>query len=292
MVNIHVLAFEQSDQDVQLATELYLNKHTSFESFIKDLEKQPFMSKYNKSDESYYVMAKALGNICYLSQSQDISIEDFDSSLISFEEFTISNEGVSTTVVNKSLDLVNVSKPVYNKLDIMGQIRVHMKSIKKAFEKKDWKLVSSIRDLLTSLWNKAKAAGIAVKDSVKSVTNYISKKIGFGKNKDKLVNEVKKEVNDVSKTTSKNVTKSTGDTKWVFPDEHYENLISGMNNEVRKVLKDPIDGPVFNKLGKRMDEIANLLDNPKLSSSKEQALTKELNDLSGKWWKLWAKYNQ
>lgn len=183
MVSIRVLAFEQSDQDVQLATELYLNKHTSFESFIKDLEKQPFMSKYNKSDESYYVMAKALGNICYLSQSQDISIEDFDSSLISFEEFTISNEGVSSTVVNKSLDLVNVSKPVYNKLDIMGQIKVHMRSIKKAFEKKDWKLVSSIRDLLTSLWNKAKAAGIAIKDSVKSMFDSITRKIGKGTGK-------------------------------------------------------------------------------------------------------------
>lgn len=183
MVNIRVLAFEQSDQDVQLATELYLNKHKSFESFIKDLEKQPFMSKYNKSDESYYVMAKALGNICYLSQSQDISIEDFDSSSISYEEFTISNEGVSSTVVNKSLDLVKVSKPVYNKLDIMGQIRVHMNSIKKAFEKKDWKLVSSIRDLLTSLWNKAKAAGIAIKDSMKSMFDSITSKIGKGKGK-------------------------------------------------------------------------------------------------------------
>lgn len=181
MVNIRVLAFEQSDQDVQLATELYLNKHTSFESFIKDLEKQPFMSKYNKSDESYYVMPKALGNICYLSQSQDISIEDFDSSSISYEDFTISTEGVSGTVVNKSLDLVNVSKPVYNKLDIMGQIRVHMKSIRKAFEKKDWKLVSSIRDLLTSLWNKAKAAGIAVKDSMKSMYDSITSKIGKSK---------------------------------------------------------------------------------------------------------------
>lgn len=180
MINVRILAFEQSDQDVQLATELYLNKHTSFESFVKDLEKQPFMSKYNKSDESYYVMAKALGNICYLSQSQNISIEDFDSSLISFEDFTISNEGVSSTVVNKSLDLVNVSKPVYNKLDIMGQIKVHMRSIKKAFEKKDWKLVSSIRDLLTSLWNKAKAAGIAIKDSVKSMFDSISNKIGKG----------------------------------------------------------------------------------------------------------------
>lgn len=288
MVNIRVLAFEQSDQDVQLATELYLNKHTSFESFVKDLEKQPFMSKYNKSDESYYVMAKALGNICYLSQSQNISIEDFDSSLISFEDFTISNEGVSSTVVNKSLDLVNVSKPVYNKLDIMGQIKVHMRSIKKAFEKKDWKLVSSIRDLLTSLWNKAKAAGITIKDSVKDMTNFISRKLGFGKGKEKVVNEVK----DVSKTPAKNVTTVTDDTKWVFPDEHYKNLASGINEELRKVLKDPVDGPVFNKLGKRMDEIANLLDNPKLSSSKEQALTKELNDLSGKWWKLWAKYNQ
>ena len=206
MVNIRVLAFEQSDQDVQLATELYLNKHTSFESFVKDLEKQPFMSKYNKSDESYYVMAKALGNICYLSQSQNISIEDFDSSLISFEDFTISNEGVSSTVVNKSLDLVNVSKPVYNKLDIMGQIKVHMRSIKKAFEKKDWKLVSSIRDLLTSLWNKAKAAGIAIKDSVKSMFDSISSKIGKGtvedvhkfsdiryRRADYLINEAKKE---------------------------------------------------------------------------------------------------
>lgn len=181
MVNIRVLAFEQSDQDVQLATELYINKHTSFESFVKDLEKQSFMSKYNKSDESYYVMAKALGNICYLSQSQDISIEDFDSSSISFEEFTISNEGVSGTVVNKSLDLVKVSKPVYNKLDLMGQIKVHMRSLKKAFEQKDWKLVSSIRDLLTSLWNKAKNAGIAIKDSVKSMFDAISNKIGKGK---------------------------------------------------------------------------------------------------------------
>lgn len=180
MVNIRFLAFEQSDQDVQLATELYLNKHTSFESFVKDLEKQPFMSKYNKSDESYYVMAKALGNICYLSLNQNISIEDFDSSLISFEDFTISNEGVSSTVVNKSLDLVNVSKPVYNKLDIMGQIKVHMRSIKKAFEKKDWKLVSSIRDLLTSLWNKAKAGGIAIKDSMKSMYDSITRKIGKG----------------------------------------------------------------------------------------------------------------
>lgn len=82
----------------------YLEHHNSFESWIDSLSQESFMSNYKNSSTYDMVVASSIDILTKMDKYNNIGIEDYqEDPSISFESYTISNEGLISSATGKMI---------------------------------------------------------------------------------------------------------------------------------------------------------------------------------------------
>lgn len=134
----------------------YLEYHNSFESWMDSLSQESFMSNYKNSSTYDMVVASGIDILTRMDKYNNIGIEDYqEDPSISFESYTISNEGLISSATGKMISkLAGVRPETWNKFTTYKEIKPYgLKALKIALSKRMYPLAKAIKSYMTRFMN-------------------------------------------------------------------------------------------------------------------------------------------
>ena len=159
------------------ATQLFLSRHKSFESFVNALGNESFIQPFKGTNSYDMIVASAIDNIGNMMKHYPITVEDYSlnevTSSLGLEGYVVSNEGIfGTTTAGIVSRLGNLGSTGWSKVKSWGEaISAGYKALKTAIAQKDWAVVRAIKSFITRVKNYAK-------DTTKKIEDFIGKKKG------------------------------------------------------------------------------------------------------------------
>lgn len=138
----------------------YLQDHNSFESWMESLSQESFMSNYKNTSTYDMVVASGIDILTKMDKYSNIGIEDYqEDPSISFESYTISNEGLISSATGKMISkLAGVRPEAWNKFTSYNQIKPYgLKALKIALSKRMYPLAKAIKSYMTRFMNFTKS---------------------------------------------------------------------------------------------------------------------------------------
>lgn len=134
----------------------YLEHHNSFESWMDSLSQESFMSNYKNSSTYDMVVVSGIDILTRMDKYNNIGIEDYqEDPSISFESYTISNEGLISSTTGKMISkLAGVRPETWNKFTTYKEIKPYgLKALKIALSKRMYPLAKAIKSYMTRFMN-------------------------------------------------------------------------------------------------------------------------------------------